>query len=234
MCVYVYIYIYIYINVYNVYLVSPGNSLDVSVAFPSFAFPSFSFRRVSVPFPSAFPLRFRCVSVAFPLRFRSHFRCAQFRWASARPTETTQQPSQHLGSVERGRPSKSHARPVVAQWFRPRLATCGLGFGPGCRSFRSASADMPPIAASLRARCDAGPEVARTQMCFNISGRFPSRFRRRFRYVSVNVSVAFPLGRRVPDGSYPETLPAFPGPTKYKYTSIYIYIYIYSDDAKST
>ena len=57
------------------------------------------------------------------------------------------------------------------------------------------------------------------RMCFNVSvtfpSRFPLRFRQRFRHVSVNVSVTFPLGRCAPDGNYLETLPAFPGPTKY-------------------
>ena len=46
------------------------------------------------------------------------------------------------------------------------------------------------------------------------SVRFPSRFRQRFRYVSANVSMTFPLRGCVPDGSYPETPPTFPGPTK--------------------
>ena len=53
----------------------------------------------------------------------------------------------------------------------------------------------------------------------NVSDTFqstfpPQRFRQRFRRVSVSVSVALPLGRCVPDGNYPETLPTFPGPTK--------------------
>ena len=60
------------------------------------------------------------------------------------------------------------------------------------------------------------------------------RFRQRFRHVSVNVSVnvsvTFPLGRCAPNGNYPGTLPAFPGPTKYICMCIYIYIYIYIHD----
>ena len=65
-----------------IYLVGPGNSLGVSVAFPSFTF----------------PLRFRCVSVAFPLRFRQRFRHVsvnvsvtfplRFRWAGVSPMGT--------------------------------------------------------------------------------------------------------------------------------------------------
>ena len=36
--IYIYIYIYVYIYIY-IYLVGPGNSLGVSVAFPSLTFP---------------------------------------------------------------------------------------------------------------------------------------------------------------------------------------------------
>ena len=82
---------------------------------------------------------------------------------------------------------------------------------------------MPPAAPSLRARCDAGPRVALTRMCFNVfaaasenprshlghvgsnvfqrfrhvsvtfPSTFPSRFRQRFRQRFRYVSVAFPL-----------------------------------------
>ena len=61
----------------------PGNSLGVSVAFPSFTFPS-RFRYVSVNVSTTFPSRFRRVSVAFPFAFP-----LRFRSASACPTETT-------------------------------------------------------------------------------------------------------------------------------------------------
>ena len=70
--IYIYIYMYVYVCVYIyicicicIYLLGPGNSLGVSIAFPSFTFP---FRRcVSVTFPSTFPSRirrrFHCISV---------------------------------------------------------------------------------------------------------------------------------------------------------------------------
>ena len=151
MCIYIYIYtyIYIYVNTYiyiymyrerekeiwlptcvQIYLVGPGNSLDVSVAFPSFTFPS-RFLYVSVSVSVTFPSRFRRVSVAFPFAFP-----LRFCWASARPTGTTQQ---RVGAIECGRPSKSQAGPVLVHWPRPRLATCDLGLDPGGRRFRSAS-----------------------------------------------------------------------------------------------
>ena len=62
------LYICIYTHIY-IHLVGPGNSLGVSVAFPSFTFP-LRFRYVSVN-----------VSVAFPSTFPS-----RFRWAIACPT----------------------------------------------------------------------------------------------------------------------------------------------------
>ena len=61
--------IYLSLSLYiciHIYLVGPGNSLGVSVAFPSLTFP-LRFRCVSITFPSTFPSRFRrrfhCVSV---------------------------------------------------------------------------------------------------------------------------------------------------------------------------
>ena len=57
----------------HIHLVGPGNSLDVSVALPSFAFP-LRFCRVSVNVSVTFPSRFCCVSVrvsaALPLGIR--------------------------------------------------------------------------------------------------------------------------------------------------------------------
>ena len=105
MLIYIYIYMYvcIYIYIYIYDIVGPGNSLDVTVAFPSLTF----------------PLRFRYVSVAFPLRFRSRFRCASVGQAPAR--RKLPKNSLHIGS---------EAKPVLAQWLRPRLVTCGLGFAP--------------------------------------------------------------------------------------------------------
>ena len=135
----------------------PGNSLGVSVAFPSFTFPS-RFRYVSVkvstafsvafPFPSTFPSRFRRVSVAVPFAFP-----LRFRWASACPRETTPQKlAQHCGAAARGRPSRSETKTVLAQWLRPRLVTCGLGFDLGCRRFEA----CPPICCQQRRVCALG------------------------------------------------------------------------------
>ena len=144
-------------------LVGPGNSLGVSVAFPSFTFP-LRFRHVSVTFPSVsvsvsvtFPPRFRHVSIAFPLRFHSRFCCA-----------SVGDLAQHGGADERGQPSRSEARTFLAQWLRPRLVTCGLGFDPGGSTFPDVSSDMLPIAASLGDRCDVGQRVALTRMCVSV------------------------------------------------------------------
>ena len=75
--IYIYIYIYLYTHVYmhmhlTIYiyiisLVGPGNSLDVSVSFPSVTFPS--------AFPSGFPTTFR---------FRRRFRHVSVAQACAR------------------------------------------------------------------------------------------------------------------------------------------------------
>ena len=82
-----------------IYLVGPGNSLGVSVAFPSFTFP-LRFRQrfhcvsvnVSVTFPSTFPLRFHWAGVSpmetiWKLSFASTYPL-RFLWAIACPTNT--------------------------------------------------------------------------------------------------------------------------------------------------
>ena len=171
--------------------------------------------------------RFRCVSVihvsitfhvsgAFPSTFPL---C--FRWASACQTGTTQKLAKHMFVFfGHGRPSKSQANPFW-QWFRPRLSTCGLG---------KVLADILQIAAWSERQMRREPRGRINPSALHIHHVSA--------HVSVNVSVnisgaspptfplTFPLGRRVPDGNYPETLPTFPGPTKYIY--IYIYIYIYN------
>ena len=184
-------------------LVNPGNSLDVSNTFPSYAF----------------PLRFRCVSVrVFPLRFRL---------ANARPTETAPTTRSALcwvwtRAAEQIRSQASFCTGVStsSRNLRSRVRSRGSTFSGGL-----------PVAATLGATCNSGPRVALTRMRLNVFPAasenpkvtlgsrwlecvptFPSRFCQRFRHVSVNVSVTFPLSRCVPDGIYPETLPAFPGP----------------------
>ena len=170
-----------------------------------------SFRHVSLTFPSTLPPRFRHVCVAFPLRFRSRFR---FRWASACPTETTPRKlAQHCGATALGRPSRSETKTALAQWLRPRLVTCGLGFDPGGRRFEA----CPPICCqtrmrarcqpSFRVRCDGGPRGAQTRMCFNVFAAAPEnlrshvghvgssvfqRFHQRFRHVSITLKIFAP------------------------------------------
>ena len=110
MCVYMYI--YIYIN-----LVGPGNSLDVSI--------------ISVTFPSRFCYVSVNFSAAFPARFRQRFRRVFVR----RLVPDGNCPTNHAGYLfgcffGQRRPSEAQAKPILAQWFRPRLSTCGLGFEP--------------------------------------------------------------------------------------------------------
>ena len=187
----------------------PGNSLGVSFAFPSFTFP-LRFRRVSVTFPSTFPSRFRRVSVAFPLC--SRFRCASVCWASAFPTEITPKQTRpalwccwaRAAEQIRSQICFGTLAPTSSRNLRSRVRSRGA-------TFSGVSSDMLPIAASLGVRCDAGPRVALTRMCFNVFAAasenpgvtlgsrwsecvstFPSCFRQRFRQVSVKVSLTFP------------------------------------------
>ena len=155
----------------------PGNSLDVSVTFPSFKFPS-RFRSVSVTFPSTFPSRFRRVSAGFPSTFPS-------KWAA----EQTQ-----------------NQKPVSAQWFRPRLWTRGLGVDPGGRRFRNMSTEMLPVASESGHQMRRGPKGPPDPDVFQLfrprfrgvsvsvsatfPSTFPSRSRQRFRCVSVGQACA--------------------------------------------
>ena len=245
MCIYIYIYTYVhisfslslYIYIY-LYTCFPGNSLDVSVAFPSFTFP-LRFCHVSVAFPSAFPSRFRRISVTFsstpPLRkcppdgnypqTLATFLCFLMRAAGQIPSQT------RLGTVV----------PTSSLNLRSRVRSLGSTLSGRVRRYAAnGNRSVRQMRCGPRGRTD--PIVFRLfrGVSANVSATFPSifpwRFRQRFRCVSVNVSVAFPLGRCVPDGNYPETLPAFPGPTKhicvyvYLYISLYIYIYIHTHD----
>ena len=215
-------YIYIYIHIMYIYLVGPGNSLDASVPFPLFTFP-LRFRYVSGTFSSTFPLR--------------------FHWASACQTGIAQKLAQHLCvCFGHGRPSKSQAKPVLAKWFRLLLSTRSRVRAPRStfsERARRYAANYKGSGRQMRRgrKGRTNPNAPQrfhrvsVNVSFRVSATFPQRFRQRFRRVSVNisvnvsinVSVTLPLGRCVPDGNYPETLPMFPGPTKY----IYIYIYIY-------
>ena len=235
---YMYTYVCVYIYIYtHVYLVGPGNSLDVSAAFP------LRFHHVSINVSATFPSCFPCVSVrasaALPL---------------GRRLPDGNYPKKLAPHWLRSQTCFGAVAPTSSRNLRSRVRSQGS-------TFSGASSDMLPISASLGFRCDVGPKAALTRMCFNVfaaasdnlrfalgsrcfkcvvcfnvsvtfPSTFPSRFHQRFRHVSVNfryasviVSVTFPLGRCVPDGNYPETLPAFPEPTKH----IYIYIYMYID-----
>ena len=63
----------------------------------------------------------------------------------ALPSSTFPSRFRHVSS-ERGRPSKSETKTVLAQWLRPRLVTCGLGFDPGGRRSQA----RPPICRQQR------------------------------------------------------------------------------------
>ena len=234
-CVYIYIYIYIYTYA-HVYmcLVGPGNSLDVSVTFPSFTFP-LRFHHVSVTFPSAFPLRVRHVSGAlqstFPLRFR---------WASACQTGIAQKLAQHMFAIcfwpraAEQIPSKTRFGKVVPT--SPVNTFSQSTFLEGAR--RCIANDHGPerqMRREPKGRINSSERQRFHHVSISIFATFPQRFRQRFRRISVNVCVSFPLGRCVPDGNYPKTLPTFPGPTKYMcmcicvcvHVCVHIYIYIY-------
>ena len=232
-------YIYIYIIIYN--LVGPGNSLDVSETFPSFTFPS-RFLRVSAAFQSAFPLRFRHASGAFPSTFP-----LRFRWASACQTEVTQKLAQHifvfLATGGRANPEQSPfwqsgsdlvSQPALSA-SDPPADVFGNELADVLETENGRERQMPrepkgrtnPRALQPFRRINSRALKRSHHVSATFPPTLPQRLRQRFRRVSVNVSVAFPLGRCVPDGNYPETLPAFPGPTKCVYIYIYIYIHIH-------
>ena len=171
-----------------------GNALGVSVAFPSFMFP-LRFRYVSVTVSITFPSRFRCVSVrvsaALPLgkrlpggndpKTRPTWRCC---WARAAEQIRNQN---CFGTVA----------PTSSRNLRSRVRSWGS-------MFSGASSNTLPAAPGLGVRCDAGPRVALTRMCFSVfavASENPmshwghvgsSVFRHVSVNVSVNVSVLFP------------------------------------------
>ena len=254
-CMYVCIPMHIYIYI-HMYLVGPGNSLGVSVAFPSFTFPS-RFRYVSVSVSVTFPPRFRHVSIAFPLRFRSRFHCASVGQAPARrklPPKNSPSIVVLLNAGGRADPKPQligTIAPTSSRNLRSRVRSRGSPFS-------GASPDILPTGPNLGIRCDAGPRVALTRMCFSVfeaafenprshwghfgskvlnvsvmfPSTFPSRFRQHFRCVSVNVSVTFPLGRCVPMETIRKLSQRFRGPLSIciyvcMHVCMHIYIYIY-------
>ena len=151
--------------------------------------------------------RFRCVSVihvsvTFPLMFPPRFRHvsvafllrfrSRFRCASV---------------------GQALARRMLPPKTRPtRVRSRGS-------TFSGVSSDVLPAAPSLGVRCDAGPKVALTRMCFNFFaaasenprshwGHVGSSVFQRFRHVSVNVSVTCP-------STFPSTFPL-----RFRYVSV--------------
>ena len=206
------------------YLVGPGNSLDVSVTFPSFTFP-LRFRNVSVSVSVTFPSPFRRasvnVSVAFPLGKclpegnspNTHAPYSCVFW----PRAALQIPSKTcFGKVV----------PTSSLNLRSRLRTPRSTFSGRARRYLADSdGSERQMRRGPKGRINSNVLQRFHHVSVNVSATFPStfpqRFRQRFQRVSVNVSVVFPLGKCVPDGNYPETLPTFPG-----YIYIYIYMYI--------
>ena len=247
MCMYIYIYIYMpwelsgrfrYVSVVHVSVAFPPRfchvSVNVSVAFPvrfrcvSGAFPAafpsafpLRFRRVSGAFPSAFPLRFfplgKCLLDGhYPKNSRGIFvLCLLATGGRAHPKQNL---FWHSGSDLVSQPAASGSHPwstFVESALRHAAESSDserqMRREPEGRTNPGVLRRFPRVSVNVSVRVSA-----------TFPSTFPERFRQRFRYASVT----FPLGRRVPDGNYPETLPTFLGPTKL-YLCIYMYIYIY-------
>ena len=140
LCIYIYIYtlIYIYIYIYIHTFSGPwklsGRVRYVSVMHVSVTFPS-RFRYVSINVSVTFPSRFRCVSGRVSAALPLGKRLPDGNYPKTRLTLCL------YVCLKCGWASGSEAKPVFAQWFRPRLVTCGLGFDPGGRGFQV----CPPI-----------------------------------------------------------------------------------------
>ena len=164
----------------------PGNSLDVSVAFPSLTFPS-RFRYVSVRVSVAFPLLFRRVSVAFPLG-----KC---------PPDGNYRAGQRLGvfwtRAAEQIPRQARSGAVVSTSSRNlqfRVRSQGSTFSERVRRYAVDSSE-PARQMRRRPKGRTDPNVFR-QVSVNVSvacsSTFPLCFRQRFRRVFVDVSVMFP------------------------------------------
>ena len=161
---------------------------QVSVTFPS------RFRCVSLNVSTTFPSRFRRVSIAFPFAFP-----LRVRWARACPP--TARPALRCCGARAAEQIRKQncfgtVAPTSSRNLRSRVRSRGSTF-PGVLS------SMLLAAPSLGGRCDAGPRVALTGMCFKVFaaasenprshwGHVGSGVFQRFHYVSVNVSVTFP------------------------------------------
>ena len=172
MYVYIYIYIYTYICLYI--LSGPWKLFG--------RFRYVSAIRVCV----SFPLRFRYVPINVSVTFPSRFRRVSVRVSVALPLGRCLPDGNHQKTLANicvllnpsGR-ANPHPKSALAQWFRPRLATCCLGFDPRGQRCRKALRRRPG------GRTDSRVSQRFRGVSINACAKFPARFRQGFRCVSV-------------------------------------------------
>ena len=203
------------------YSVGPGNSLDVSVPWEL----SGRFRYVSVIYVSVtFPSRLRYVSVSVSIMIPSRFRRASINvsvgfplgkcWPDGNSPKCRAthlcvfwpQAAEHIPSETRF--GKVVPTSSLNLWSRARTPRSTFS-GRARRCIANSNGSERQMRRGPKGRINSNVHQRFHHVSVNVSVKFPStfprRFRQRVRRVSINASVAFPLGRCVPDGNYPET-----------------------------